>query len=182
MLSAAVAVAGCENQEANHEPTVTDTSAALAPRADTSTTGVALDPRYGSLQAEATGAVAGSWTFADVNGSISESARGGATNTTLQLEAHRDPPGVHLRLRLTSDEDVEQGEYRIGGEGGRTLDAAFEHDGRFFRSIGDASGAVELTRLTGDRAVGSFEFTLSSLSDDPGTVRVKGDFDMVVQK
>jgi hypothetical protein len=140
-----------------------------------------IDPKMGGLTLAAVGPHAGEWTFKDVNGSIREITGGGETSTMLQLEAHNDP--VHFKLRLSSaDGELRPGRYRIG-DGNRKLDATYENAGVYYTAAGSGSaGDVELTTISDDRAVGTFDLTLETLSQPATTSKVKGTFDMVVQR
>lgn len=139
-----------------------------------------IDPKMGGLVLNAKGEHSGKWTFKDVNGSMREMAGGGATMTLLQLEAHEDP--VHFKLRMTTpDGELRPGRYRVG-DAERKLDATYENAGVYYTAVGDAGGWVELTTISDDRAIGSFDLTLEGLSESKPTAKVSGTFDMIVQK
>jgi hypothetical protein len=186
MALATTVLVACGEQQADTSSPGAEGAAPATPSApgDTATGARDFEPRdpaIGGLQLKATGPHAGSWSFQDVNGSVGEHAGAGATTSFLQLEAHDEP--VHFRMRLLdSDGEIESGRYTIGAtdEG---VDAAFENAGANYRSIGGATGTVDLTRVTDDRAVGTFDLSLEALDDTAGTkARVSGTFDMRVQR
>lgn len=186
LVAALAMLSACDNEKPAAEPTppaATDTAVQPADATiETTRPGgfEPIDPATGMLALNVQGEHSGSWRFQDVNGSVSEQAGGGETTMTLQLEAHNDP--VHLRLRLTSaDGEVRQGRYTIGATD-RSLDATYENAGVYYKSLGAAKGTVELTTFTQDRAAGYYDLTLETLAEKPAMTRLKGQFNMRVQR
>jgi hypothetical protein len=139
-----------------------------------------IDAATGTLSLAASGEHPGSWTFKDVNGSVTEQAGAGSTSTIMQLEAHDDP--VHFKIRLLGgSSEIAAGRYTIGAAE-RGVDATYENSGTYYKSLGKSTGTVELTKVTADRAVGSYDLTLETLTETPKTAKVKGTFDMRVQR
>jgi hypothetical protein len=138
-----------------------------------------IDPATGTMVLNVAGDKPGRWTFKDVNGSMSEQPGGGETRIVLQLEGHEDP--VHLRLRLMEADEIGVGRFTIG-HNDKGLDATYENGGVYFKSVGGANGSVSLTKITTDRAVGSYDMTLESLEEKPQKVEVSGTFDLRVQR
>ena len=142
------------------------------------------DPDNGSLQLAAQAPYEGSWDFKDVTSSFSERAMGGTTETTLTIESHQVPPGVHLSFRLTHPGgEIDAGTYSIDGQNdGRTLDARWEYNTQHFRSLSPAKGNVTISSITEDRVAGTYEVTLVPMAEGQQPAVLQGTFDTKIQR
>lgn len=184
----------CADEKPSNDPApTTDSAAPVAPAAaapatqmpvDTTTPGprevTPIDPQTGTMTMTASAPEVKTRTLVDVNGSIVEQAGGGETVARLQLEGHDDP--YHFKIRLGGGTgEITAGRYVVG-DPERGVDATYEANKVFYKSLGAATGTVSLTEITEDRAKGTFDLNLETLSETPEKSRVHGSFDMRVQR